>query len=165
MSTNQLQSASISINQNQSASIRINQHQSASNCINHHQSASVSVNQHKSTFAIDLATMCTGINAPNSWGAWGGYREILRSVRRLCEKVVRGWLQELLSELTNSPKSDWVTLPMLQIHQNASKRVKLPVSYNVYIHQIFHFTALANMETSKTNFIFIFGMNVKFNFL
>ena len=39
----------------------------------------------------------TGINAPNFWGAWGGFREILR---RLCEKVVRGRLQELLSELT-----------------------------------------------------------------
>ena len=41
-----------------------------------------------------------GINAPNFWGAWGGYREILSSMRRLCVKVVRGQLQELLSELT-----------------------------------------------------------------
>ena len=28
---------------------------------------------------------------------------MLRSVRRLCEKVVRGRLQELLSELTRAP--------------------------------------------------------------
>ena len=57
------------------------------------------INHYWSTFLIDLATKYTGINAPNFWGAWGGYREILRSVRRLCEKVVRGRLQELLSEL------------------------------------------------------------------
>ena len=52
------------------------------------------------SFVTDLASICAGINAPNFWGAWGSYSEILKSVRRLCEKVVRGWLQELLSELT-----------------------------------------------------------------
>ena len=93
--------ASISIHQHHSALISINQHQSASITIKHNQSASVGISQHQSTFEIDLATVYTGVNAPNFWGAWGGYREILRSMRRLCEQVGRGWTQELLSELTN----------------------------------------------------------------
>ena len=110
----QHKSASTSINQHWSASIRINQHQLESISINRHQSASISINrnqsapvsnnqhfnQHQSAFVIDFASIYTCINAPNLWGAWGGYREILRSVRRLCEKVVRGQLQELLLELT-----------------------------------------------------------------
>ena len=75
------------------------QHQSASSSKSSSISISISI-QYQSTFVIDFATIYTGINAPNFWGAWGGYREILRSVRRLCEKVVRGRLQELLSELT-----------------------------------------------------------------
>ena len=103
ISINQHQSASISINRHQNALISINQHQPASISINQHQSRSISIsqhiNRHQSPFVIDLATIYTGINVQNSWGAWGGYREILRSVRRLCEKVVRGRLQELLSEL------------------------------------------------------------------
>ena len=37
-----------------------------------------------------------GRNAQNCWSAWGGYSEILKCVRRLCEKVVMGWLLELL---------------------------------------------------------------------
>ena len=86
----------------------LSEHQSAqiSFRINQHQSESISINwnlsQHQSSFVIDLEPLYTGINAQNFWGAWGGYREILRSVRRLCEKVVRGRLQELLSELTIS---------------------------------------------------------------
>ena len=92
---NQNKSATISFNQHRSAPITISQHQSASDSINQH------VNRHQSTCLIELATICTGINAPNFWGARGDYRKILRSVRRLCEKVVRGRLQELLSELTN----------------------------------------------------------------
>ena len=87
------------ISQHQSTSVSISQHQSASVVsINQH------VNQHQSKFVIDLATICTGINAPNFWGAWGGYGEILRSVRRLCEKVARGRLQEFLSELTTTSR-------------------------------------------------------------
>ena len=66
--------------------------------INISTSISISI-LHQSTFVIEFGTIYTGINAPNFWGAWGGYREILRSVRRLCEKVVRGRLQEFLSEL------------------------------------------------------------------
>ena len=103
-SINQHQSASISINQHQSALISINQHQIASmSTISQHQSASVSISQHQLA-SISIRnwfgkSIYTGINAPTFWGAWGGYRGILRSVRMLCEKVVRGRLQELLSKL------------------------------------------------------------------
>ena len=46
------------------------------------------------SFVTDLASIYAGINAPKEheevierfWGAWGGYREILRSVRRLYVK-------------------------------------------------------------------------------
>ena len=89
--TNQHLSSSISINKHQSASTNINQN------INQYQLASIRINKHQSASASE--TIYTDINAPNSWGTWGGYREILRSVRMLCEKVVRGRLQELLSKL------------------------------------------------------------------
>ena len=99
-----LMRALISINQHSSALISFNQNRSAPISIKYDQSASVGINQqinqHQSKFGIDLATIYTNINGPNFLGAWGGYREILRSVRRLCKKVVRGRLQELLSELT-----------------------------------------------------------------
>ena len=76
ISTNQLQSESISINQNQSASSKISQHQSASICV--------------------LISIC---NWPGNYIYRHKCSMFLRSVRRLCEKVVRGRLQELLSEL------------------------------------------------------------------
>ena len=31
------------------------------------------INQQQYSFAIDLATLYSGIKAPNFWGAWGGY--------------------------------------------------------------------------------------------
>ena len=56
------------------------------------------------SFITDMTTIYTGINAQQFWGAWGGYSEIVRSVRRLCEKVAIGRLQELLSEPTMEQK-------------------------------------------------------------
>ena len=97
------QTASISKYQHLLALIRINQHRSAAITISQQQSACQSASINICNWLGNYIYMqYTGINAPNFWGAWGGYREILRSVRRLCEKVVRGRLQELLSELTKN---------------------------------------------------------------
>ena len=108
LSINQHSSASISTNQKPSASISINQHQLASMSISQHQPVSVSIYQHinqhinQHSASINICNWIWNYIYWHKCWAWGGYREILRSVRRLCEKVVGGRLQELLSELTNA---------------------------------------------------------------
>ena len=82
----------------------------------------------------------TGVNAPKFWSAWGGYIEILRSVKRLCEKVAMGRLQELLSELLKKEtfKNRWdnflesITFPWLvSWNKRNAERVSTSTSFKI----------------------------------
>ena len=54
------------------------------------------------SFVTDLATIYTGINAPNFWGVFGGYGEILRCVWGKVVGSNKSTLQSAISTVANS---------------------------------------------------------------